>query len=323
MRRIVLPCLLIAVTAGPFLGCTDRNEVVVFHAASLSRVFSDLAEQLSRSQQLHLRLEPSGSQVAARKIAELNSRADLVAVADPTVIDELLVPEHARWSLAFAANEIVIAHREHSRHTETLTETNWPEVLGREEVRLGMVDPDLAPIGYYALMVLQLAERQLADDPTAAGLAERLQAKTRREHRVGDENEVVALLAARAVDYVFVYRSTAEDHHLKITALPSTCNLGDPSQAARYREALVRVQMKSGAPPVAVHGRPILAGLTLPLEAPNPRGGMLLLDALLADPGRAALLRAGFRPLDPVLSRHLEALPPALRSRAAPLEATP
>ena len=81
MPRLLLLFSLLALAGS---GCkSGRREVVVFAAASLARALSDLEQQLeARHPDLDLRLEISGSQVACRKVAELNRRGDVVAVAD-------------------------------------------------------------------------------------------------------------------------------------------------------------------------------------------------------------------------------------------------
>ena len=56
-------------------------------------------------------LEPAGSLVCARKITELKKPCDIIASADYFVINELLIPEYAKWSIRFATNEIVIAYQ--------------------------------------------------------------------------------------------------------------------------------------------------------------------------------------------------------------------
>jgi molybdate/tungstate transport system substrate-binding protein len=298
-------------------GCKGRSEIVVFHAASMSRLFADVAERFERIHPEYvIRAEPSGSQVAARKVAELGLRADLVAVADVRVLDRLLVPGQADWTLAFATNEIVLAHAQHSRFTEEVTDRSWPEVLTRPAVRLGRVDPDLAPIGYQTLLAWRLAERRFGPSRGGEDLAARLSARCAPDQVVSDEAELVALLEARAVDYAFLYRSTAEDHRLKITELPPEASLGHPRLAPAYAEAEVEVRLKSGAPRERVRGAPVLFGLSIPRGAPNPRGALLLAAFLLGGEGRAALVRAGLRPLVPAASATPERIPPALRSLA-------
>ena len=292
------------------VGCQDRSEVVVFHAASLAQVLKKVSDAfVSAHPQYSVRLEVSGSQTAARKVAELKMRADVVAVADAAVIDRILVPEHAAWNLHFSANEIVLAHQAHSRHTDAITSANWTRILLEPGVRLGCVDPDLAPIGYRTRHVWQLAGMQQARETGQAQLDQRLSERCAREHVMPDEGKLVALLAARAVDYIFVYRSTAHEQRLKLTALPESMNLGSKALASEYARAAVEVQMSREAPKVRMLGAPILYGLTVPHAAPNPAGARQFIDFLLAQPGQKILRRSGFSPL-PAADRQGAGVPP-------------
>lgn len=285
----VLVCLACVLGAG----CSPRNEVVVFHAASLSRVFGDLAEPLKRrTPPLAVRLEPSGSQVAARKVSEQHLKADLVAVADDAVLRRLLVPRDADAVVVFATNELVLAHLEHSRGTAEVTAQSWPLVLAREGVRLGRVSEDLAPLGYHTLLAWQLAELELG----RPGLAAALRARVDRAHLAADETELLGLLEARAVDYAFVYRSTAEDHRLKATRLPPEVNLSRPELSAGYARVSVQARLSSLGPPTSLTGRPIFYGLAIPKNAPNPAGARAFVELLASEAGQAALRRHGFLP---------------------------
>ncbi len=268
--------------------------MVVFVAASLARALDELGEEVEKEHpRLELRLEVSGSQVACRKVAELNRRADLVAVADIKVINRILVPDWTGLVTPVATNEVVLAHLEHSRHTDVITRENWQEVLQRPGVRLGLVDPDLAPIGYRTLLVWQLAG--LAKG--ANRLAERLRKRVPKGQLVPHEGELLGRLQARAIDYAFVYRSTAEDHNLKLVPLGDDHNLGSAAMAGRYARAGVRVRMTGGSAPVTVQGSPVIYAVTIPHEAPNQAGANIFRAALLSDQGRRVLERRGFRPL--------------------------
>jgi len=307
--------LALALAAAALLApaCKERREVVVFHAASLSRLFADVGERFERRHPGYvLRAEPSGSQVAARKVAELGLRADLVVLADVRVLAQMLVPGHADWTLGFATNEIVLARGAHSRFASEVSGATWPEVLTRPGVRLGRVDPDLAPVGYQALLAWHLAGRGAG----RADLAARLAAACAPEHVVSDESELVALLEARAVDYAFLYRSTAEDHRLPVVELPPAVNLSRADLAPAYALAEVEVRMRSSEPRVRIQGSPLVYGMAVPRSAPGAEGGLLLAAFLLGEEGRAALRRAGFRPLAPATSDAPERLPPALRALA-------
>lgn len=273
--------------------CKPKREVVVFHAASLSAVFGEVAERLKGQEPtLSVRLEPSGSQVAARKVTEQGLRADVVAVADDAILERLLIPARAPRAVVFATNELVLAHLAHSKGTDEVTQANWPEVVTRAGVRLGRVDEDLAPIGYHTLFAWQLAEAETG----RAGLARQLRHACPKERVVHDETELLALLEAKAIDYAFLYRSTAEEHRLKVTRLGDAVSLSRPELAPAYAKASTQVRLHSGEAPFTLQGRPITYALAVLSDAPNAPGARAFVEALESDEGRRALERHGFKP---------------------------
>jgi molybdate/tungstate transport system substrate-binding protein len=299
-------------------GCKSRTtEITVFYASSLTAFLGDAAEAFQKANpQFRLRLEPSGSQVAVRKVSELGMRADIVAVADAGLIPKMMVPAHATWNVLFAANEMVIAHKDHSKWTDQLTQDNWAEVLTRDGVRLGRADPDTAPVGYQTLMVWQLAEVAGMKGSGAGGLASQLIGRCAKEHVTHDEAELLALLEARAVDYAFLFRSTAEDHHLKVLRLPPEINLSRQDLADRYAAARVDVQMKRGQGTKTLTGAPIVYGLTIPTHAPHTEAAIRFVSFLSTEAGRKLLLRRGFHPISPVTCNPCSGLPEQLAAAA-------
>jgi molybdate/tungstate transport system substrate-binding protein len=311
-------CLLCAL--GGLLGCKPRTtEIVVFYASSLSAVLGDAADAFQKDHpRYRVRIEPSGSHVAARKVAELGLRADIVAVADAGLIPKMLIPAHASWSVMFATNEIVLAHKDHSRFTDQIDAGNWAEVLLRDGVRLGRADPDTAPIGYQTLMVWQLAEASGVGGAAGAGLAAKLAEKCSRAHVTHDEAELLALLESRAIDYAFLFRSTAEDHHLKILALPPEINLSRRDLAARYAAASVEVRMQQGQGKARIMGAPVTYALTIVTKAPHADAAARFAAFLLGDRGRGLLDRRGFHPLTPPRCGPCTGLPASLAAVAIP-----
>jgi molybdate/tungstate transport system substrate-binding protein len=296
-------------------GCkSDRKEVVVLTAASLTRAFAELEQQLEQRQPaVDVRLEIGGSQELCRKVAELGGKADVLAVADYRVIDRICRPGHASFNVHFTTNAVVLAHMEHSRHTEQITADNWFELLLRPDVRLGLVDPDLAPIGYRTLLVWRLAELELGQDRVGPDLGGRLRARVAPEHLVPHEAELLQLLQSRAVDYAFVYRSTAEEHNLKLVPLPASYNLGAADRAEGYARATLAVKLKGGAKRGAIRGAPVVYGVTIPHDPPNAAGAELFLRTLLGETGRRALQRTGFAPLVPARCAERDRLPASLK----------
>lgn len=307
LAQALLACLVLAAP-----GCRDNpaeHRVTVFYAASLARVMGELEHELERDLPgLDLRLEPSGSMLAARKVAELGRPADLVITADWRVIRDLLVPEHASFCVQFASNEIVLAYAAHSRHTDEISATNWPQVLGREDVRLGRADERTAPLGFQTLQVWRLVAKAGQPAGGPPDLAERLSARCRPAHVVPDVAELVGLLEARAIDYAFVFRSVAEEHNLKVIRLPASVNLGDPALAESYARVQVPVLMASGQAPRELTAAPVIYGLTIPTRAPEPAMAARVAAALLGEQGQRLLRRSGFTPIHP--ARSIGAPPP-------------
>ena len=193
-----------------------------------------------------MQLALSGSQEACRKVAELGHRADLVATADYRVIDQILRPGHAAFTIRFTTNELVLAHLQHSKYTEEITAENWLSILLRPERAAG--DGLARPRAHRLRDPARLAARRARRGKGARGgpdLAGRLRARCASEHVTSDESELLQLLQSRAIDYAFMYRSTAEEHNLKLVPLPDAYNLGAADKADDYARATVQVRMRN------------------------------------------------------------------------------
>ncbi len=139
MKRLFFWLLIFTV---PFAGCRNNSvnkqkEIIIFHAGSLSVPFKQLAREYEkRNPGTKILMEPAGSLVCARKITELKKPCDIIASADYLVINELIVPEYASWSIRFATNEIVIAFQEKSKYSSEIDSSNWMDILLEERCHL-------------------------------------------------------------------------------------------------------------------------------------------------------------------------------------------
>lgn len=324
LRRILSSAIGLLLLVLPLAGCgktqPGKRPLVVFYAASLESAMERWSAMFRRREGIEVRSEASGSQVAARKVSELGRQADVVFAADYRVIEWLLMPDHAPWQVLFAANEIVLAHSQHSRYSDELSADNWRDVLLRPDVRLARADENLAPIGYQTLQVCMLSDMEagVATTDTRRSLFARLRNDVPRSLVRPDIKSLATLLGLR-VDYVFLFRSIAHEHNLKYLRLPAHLNLGDPKHKADYARAAVRiVKSTRGTEPetIVVRGSPVLYGLTIPVEAPQPEAAERFVRMVLGPDGRRVLEDLGFTALDPPLALGRSRMPPSLRALA-------
>jgi molybdate/tungstate transport system substrate-binding protein len=265
-----------------------RDTVVVFAAASLSAPMKAALDSFARRTGAVASEEHGASLELARRVTELRRVPDLIALADQEVFPQLLVPGEASWYARFARNRMVVAYTDRSRAAAEITPANWFEVLLRPEVLVGRTDPELAPAGYRALLSYRLAE-QLYRRP---GLAARLTARTPARLLRGNAAELAALLEAGELDYIIEYESLARAHHFRTVPLPPEIDLGDPSRAAEYARASVRVRRGTGHDSVTLAGAPIFYGLSVPRSAPHAEAGARLAAFLLGAEGQRILREA-------------------------------
>jgi molybdate/tungstate transport system substrate-binding protein len=204
---------------------------------------------------------------------------------------------------------MVLAFRRHSRAANRITNQNWHHVLLEEETVVGRANPEHDPCGYRTEMVFQLAERHYARPGLAASLAAKAGPRTMRPK----ETDLLALLEAKELDYIFIYRSVAAQHGLMQVSLPARIHLGSPEHAAYYRQASVQVTGKRPGERITLHGIPIAYSVTIPKAAPNPAVAEAFVALLLSPEGQSILERCGQRPLRPAVTKEFDRLPASLR----------
>jgi len=315
--KVTLICMLLALLCAGIM--TKRqsfslsSELIIFHAGSLAVPFKQICEEFNRQYpELKIFCEAAGSRICARKIADLHKPCDIIACSDYNVIDSLLIPEYADWNIKFASNEVVIAFREDSRRAGVINKENWYDILLAKDVTFGRSDPNSDPCGYRAVLTLMLAEKFYG----RPGLAARMLAKNRRYIRP-KEVDLLALLEVGELDYIFTYRSIAQQHGLKYIVLPDQINLKRAEFADFYKSASVRLTGKKPGTFITRTGSPIIYGVSIPKNAPNPKLALAFLVFLLdADKGGAILERNGQTLVLPSPTNSFDRLPERLKSFA-------
>ncbi len=307
MRKI-LP--LIAAVTFLITGCknTKPGEIIIFHAGSLSVPFKQLATEYEKiNPGAKVLLEPAGSLVCARKITELKKPCDIIASADYFVINKLLIPDYTKWSIRFATNEIVIAFQEKSKYASEINASNWADILLKDGVTFSRSDPDSDPCGYRTLLTFKLAEKFY----NRPGLADKLSSKNMDFIRP-KEVDLVALVEANAVDYMFQYKSVAIQHNLKYIELPREINLGDPGMNDLYKTVSQEVTGSTPGSKMTVTGEYINYSLTILDKAPHSNDAINFVSFLLSDKGMDIFRKNGQQPIIPCTTGQPEAVPTIL-----------
>ena len=197
-------------------------------------------------------VEAHGSLAAARLVEDGLREPDAIALAEPTLVRDLV-----GWTATFATNAMAVAYDPDSPAASAI-ESNWATALAREDVTVGRTDPRTDPLGYRTLLALDLARRA---GLSVEGIVER--------SSVFPETQLVRTLLEGPLDAAFVYRNMAESHDAPRVDLPPEIDLSDPAYADRYREAAVTVDgtkrrgepIRYGAAPLTERGRAVCADL--------------------------------------------------------------
>ncbi len=327
MRIHVLKLLMAAVVLSGSLYMLSRGgeeesekrveqRLIVFHAGSLSVPFRKISRMFMRDHpDVIVLLEAAGSRSCARKISELDRECDVMASADYTVIDNLLIPEHASWNIKFASNEMAIVFSEHSKRHGEIDAENWFDMLLDPDVAFGRSDPDADPCGYRAVLTMKLAEKHYG----SIGLAGRLLEKDNRFIRP-KETDLLALLETRTIDYIFLYRSVAQQHGLEYLVLPDEVNLKNPEFTDMYGSVSVEISGKRPGERIVKTGGPMVYGITIPSNSPSPELARKFIDFIL-DPekGMKMIKEAGQPSMVPSPTETYDAVPVSLKKYAKPV----
>lgn len=292
--------LSILVLLVPIAACGERDaearRLIVFNAGSLARPLKAALDSFARREGVIVEQESAGSLESARKLTELGKIPDLIALADAEVFPRYLMPTHVDSVVRFARNRMVVAFTDRSAYAAEITTQNWTEILSRPGVEVGRSDPELDPNGYRTLMVWQLAERTQG----APGLAAQLAAQAPARNLRPKEADLVGLLQAGELDYIWSYESMAKATGLRWVLLGDSVDLSRAELAAHYAQAEVSVRGAAAAAQVVFRGEPIIYAFAVPLAAPHRAMGLRFAEFLQSPEGRQILEREGLDTIDPL-----------------------
>jgi molybdate/tungstate transport system substrate-binding protein len=253
------------------------GDLIIFHAGSLSVPFKEISTAFKKENPgVNILLEAAGSRTCARKITDMKKDCDIMASADYTVIDQLLIPDYASWNIKFASNEMTLVFTEKSKYSDRINSENWFEVLLKEDVAYGRSDPDSDPCGYRTVLTMKLAEEYYKK----TGIADELMEKDKRYIRP-KETDLLGLLESGNLDYIFLYRSVAKQHGLKFLLLADEVNLKNPTFTSLYNSVNVEISGKKPGEKIIKQGEPMVYGITIINDALNKEVALKFVKFLL------------------------------------------
>lgn len=307
-----LVVLTLAAVAPPAHASTTT--LTLFGAGTLAVPFRALDSRFEHQNPgTEVRAEFGGSVKMARQISDLHRAADILAVADYSVIPKYLFATgsgtgDASWYAGFARNAVTLVYTDKSEFAAEVSPDNWYRVLARPGVEIGRSNPDTDPSGYQTVQMLELAGRYYKEP----GLAAKILANAPPANMRDTETSLIAALQLGQIDYLAIYRSDARQHQLHYLKLPPQIDLSDPALAAQYAAAVAHTG--NGDLP----GRPIVYAVSIPSHAPHPAEAARFVALLLGPEGREIMAANGFATFAKPLAVNVAAMPAELRPLVTP-----
>ncbi len=289
----------------------------IIHAGSLTYPVHRISEAFGAEHpNVRILTEAWGSKAGARRVMEIETPCDLYLSADYMVIENMLIPDHASWNIKFAANEMAIVYTAKSRYASEINQQNWYEILLRPDVQIGRSNPDHDPCGVRAVFTAKLAGIYYNDET----LPNRLLDKDRRNIRP-KETDLIALLESGHIDYIFLYRSVAQQHNLPYLRLPAKLSLGDPELEEWYGQVSTVTLGATPGSTITETGQSMVYGLTIPHKARNIELAEAFAAFLLdSEKGLKILEELGQPGVVPAPTPYYNILPESLKRFAIPIK---
>ncbi|ELY41349.1 extracellular solute-binding protein [Halalkalicoccus jeotgali] len=216
-------------------GCSRVRNRTQSHSATVSMLVAGslnnaLENGLRPDAETTIEIEAYGSAEVAHLIADDRKDPDIVSVADIALFDS---PLHPDWFAEFATNSIVIAYNPDTEGGQRLADAGpdtWYRPVLDREVAIGRTDPDLDPLGYRALFMLELATEYYGTDRD-------LREAIPRREQIYPETQLVSQFETGSIDAAIAYRNMAVERGYDYIDLPAEIDLSDPSFTDTYTTA--------------------------------------------------------------------------------------
>ena len=135
----------------------------------------------------------------------------------------------------------------------------------------------------------------------------------KNSYRVGDEKkkrvivrpketDLLGLLEVHAIDYLFIYKSVAQQHNLKYVELPKEISLKDETFKDLYASVSFDISGKKPGEYLTKKGGAMIYGITTPENAKspkNPKGAVSFVNFVLSKEGQEIMNKNGQGVINP------------------------
>ncbi|MFA5772296.1 MAG: tungstate ABC transporter substrate-binding protein WtpA [Thermoplasmata archaeon] len=357
-EKVVAILAIVIMIAVPFSGClggSSKTVLKVYAAGSLATMFGEFERRFEAAHSdVDVQVQSGGSADMIRKITDLKQDCDVLAVADYSLIDNMMInsaTKTANYSIQFARNSIIIAYTSHSKYKDEVNSTNWYQILRRSDVKFGFSNPNDDPCGYRANMVIKLAERYYNDsyiyrdlvanntnlcityntttnattnvttNITMINAPSNIQVTNTNKVMVRSaEVDLTSALEVGEIDYLFIYDSIAKQHTVSGTRyiiLPMEINLNNSAFNSNYSKVNVAQFADNTANRKEVSGKAIVYGITVPFSATKYDLAVQFVAMVISQSGLAVVDAYGQEPVSPPKCIQGTSLPNELKTLVA------
>ena len=190
------------------------------------------------------------------------------------------------------------------------TADNWTDIVLKEGVKVGHSNPNSDPCGYRSVLVTKLASQYYKKPDFFKNLL-----GYQKAYKVGDENkekvvvrpketDLLGLLEVHALDYLFIYKSVAQQHNLQYITLPKEISLKDEEFKDLYASVSFEISGKKPGEYLTKKGGAMIYGITIPqnTKSPkNPEGAVAFVKFILSPQGQEIMKKNGQGVINPPL----------------------
>jgi molybdate/tungstate transport system substrate-binding protein len=321
-----------------------KTTLKIYCAASLLFPLDKVSQTFEKTRpDVNVEVEGHGSIQVIRQVTELGEKADLLMVADYSLIPLMMYNSSesgsnqtfADWYVRFASNRIVLAYTNTSRYANEVNTTNWFSVLQKPAVVFGFPNPMIDALGYRALMTMQLAEiyygnntifhdlvtrnfdppiSSIPSDDNYTIIVPEVQQPKNNVVLRASSIQLIPLLESGSIDYTFLYFSNAKQYGLRYVEFPDEFNLGNPQFESLYQRVTVSFEQQRFAT-VGLDrvGKTIYYGFTIPQNALHADLAADFAKFLLSGEGRTIFESVWHPIFFPSYSDNKQAVPVSLQ----------